>query len=99
MEKKFIEREWNENIEGELDEEGFFITPNGSFWDPDYVNLIEMDLISMEDITMIMEYTSQEKDGTKKIIVMKVKKKMMNLIMNMMLIQMIKELIIMIIIV
>ena len=37
MEKKFVEREWNENIEGELDEHGFFITPNGSFWDPDYV--------------------------------------------------------------
>ena len=37
MEKKFVEREWNENIEGELDEDGFFTTPNGSFWDPDYV--------------------------------------------------------------
>ena len=37
MEQKFIEREWNENIEGELDEDGFFTTPNGSFWDPDYV--------------------------------------------------------------
>ena len=37
MEKKFIEREWNEDIKGELDEEGFFTTPNGSFWDPDYV--------------------------------------------------------------
>ena len=35
--KNFIEREWNEEIEGELDEDGFFITPNGSFWDPDYV--------------------------------------------------------------
>ena len=34
---KFVEREWNEEIEGELDEDGFFITPNGSFWDPDYV--------------------------------------------------------------
>ena len=33
----FVEREWNEEIEGELDEDGFFITPNGSFWDPDYV--------------------------------------------------------------
>ena len=37
MEKKFIEREWNEDIDGELDEEGFFVAPNGSFWDPDYV--------------------------------------------------------------
>ena len=35
--KKFVEREWNEGIEGELDEDGFFYTPNGSFWDPDYV--------------------------------------------------------------
>ena len=33
----FVEREWNEDIEGEIDEDGFFITPNGSFWDPDYV--------------------------------------------------------------
>ena len=37
MEHKFIEREWNEDIEGELDELDFFTTPNGSFWDPDYV--------------------------------------------------------------
>ena len=36
-EKKFIEREWTEEIEGHLDNDGFFITPNGSFWDPDYV--------------------------------------------------------------
>ena len=35
--KEFIEREWNEEIEGHLDDDGFFITPNGSFWDPDYV--------------------------------------------------------------
>ncbi len=34
---KFIEREWNEEIKGTLDKDGFFITPNGSFWDPDYV--------------------------------------------------------------
>ena len=33
----FVEREWNEDIKGELDEDGFFVTPNGSFWDPDYV--------------------------------------------------------------
>ena len=33
----FVEREWNEGIKGEYDEDGFFITPNGSFWDPDYV--------------------------------------------------------------
>lgn len=38
MEKeKFIEREWTPEIEGRLDDDGFFITPNGSFWDPDYV--------------------------------------------------------------
>ena len=36
-EKKFVEREWTEEIEGHLDNDGFFITPNGSFWDPDYV--------------------------------------------------------------
>ena len=35
--KEFIEREYNEDIIGELDEDGFFTTPNGSFWDPDYV--------------------------------------------------------------
>ena len=35
--KKFIEREWNESIEGNLDEDGFFVTPNGSFWDSDNV--------------------------------------------------------------
>ena len=35
--KPFIEREWTEDIEGKLDEDGFFVTPNGSFWDPDYV--------------------------------------------------------------
>ncbi len=35
--KKFIEREWTEEIEGKLDEDGFFITPNGSFWVPHYV--------------------------------------------------------------
>lgn len=33
----FKEREWKEDIEGELDNDGFFITPNGSFWDQDYV--------------------------------------------------------------
>ena len=37
MSNKFVEREWNKEIKGELDEDGFFITPNGSFWDPDYV--------------------------------------------------------------
>ena len=37
MEHKFIERECNEDIEGELDELDFFTTPNGSFWDPDNV--------------------------------------------------------------
>ena len=36
-EKKFVEREWTEEIEGHYDDDGFFITPNGSFWDPDYV--------------------------------------------------------------
>ena len=35
--KPFIEREWTEDIEGHYDDDGFFITPNGSFWDPDYV--------------------------------------------------------------
>ena len=35
--KPFIERVWSEEIEGKLDEDGFFITPNGSFWDQDYV--------------------------------------------------------------
>ena len=35
--KVFIERELNDEVEGEYDEEGFFNTPNGSFWDPDGV--------------------------------------------------------------
>ena len=35
--KSFIEREWTEDIEGHYDDDGFFITPNGSFWDQDYV--------------------------------------------------------------
>ena len=35
--KDFVEREWNEEIKGEYDDDGFFITPNGSFWDPDEV--------------------------------------------------------------
>ena len=35
--KKFIERKFNNDLKGELDDEGFFITPNGSFWDPDGV--------------------------------------------------------------
>ena len=34
---KFVEREFSDNIEGEYDDEGFFNTPNGSFWDPDGV--------------------------------------------------------------
>ena len=34
---KFVEREWVEGTKGEYDEDGFFITPNGSFWDPDGV--------------------------------------------------------------
>ena len=33
----FIEREWTEDTKGEYDKDGFFITPNGSFWDPDGV--------------------------------------------------------------
>ena len=35
--KIFIEKIFNDEIEGEYDEEGFFITPDGSFWDPDGV--------------------------------------------------------------
>ena len=35
--KDFVEREFNDFIEGEYDEFGFFNTPNGSFWDPDGV--------------------------------------------------------------
>ena len=33
--ESFIEKEWTEETEGEYDNDGFFITPNGSFWDPD----------------------------------------------------------------
>ena len=35
--KDFVEREFNEFVEGEYDDQGFFNTPNGSFWDPDGV--------------------------------------------------------------
>ena len=35
--KNFIEREFDESINGEYDDHGFFNTPNGSFWDPDGV--------------------------------------------------------------
>ena len=35
--KPFVEREWTEDTEGKYDEDGFFVTPNGSFWDQDYV--------------------------------------------------------------
>lgn len=30
MTKEFINREWTEDIPGDLDEDGFFYTPNGS---------------------------------------------------------------------
>ena len=33
----FIEKEWTEDTPGEYDNDGFFVTPNGSFWDPDGV--------------------------------------------------------------
>ena len=35
--KIFVERELNDDVVGEYDDEGFFNTPNGSFWDPDGV--------------------------------------------------------------
>jgi hypothetical protein len=35
--KEFVEREWNDSTKGDYDENGFFVTPNGSFWDPDGV--------------------------------------------------------------
>ena len=35
--KTFVERIFHEDIEGEYDDQGFFNTPNGSFWDPDGV--------------------------------------------------------------
>ena len=34
---KFIERVLTDDIQGDYDDDGFFITPNGSFWDPDGV--------------------------------------------------------------
>ena len=34
---RFIERLFSDDLEGEYDDEGFFNTPNGSFWDPDGV--------------------------------------------------------------
>ena len=35
--KTFVERIFHDDIEGEYDDEGFFTTTNGSFWDPDGV--------------------------------------------------------------
>ena len=35
--KTFVERIFHDEIEGEYDDQGFFNTPNGSFWDPDGV--------------------------------------------------------------
>ena len=35
--KKFIERVLTDDIDGEYDNDGFFVTPNGSYWDPDGV--------------------------------------------------------------
>ena len=35
--KTFVERIFHDDLEGEYDDEGFFTTPNGSFWDPDGV--------------------------------------------------------------
>ena len=35
--KIFVERIFHDDIEGEYDDQGFFNTPNGSFWDPDGV--------------------------------------------------------------
>ena len=35
--KTFVERIFHDDLEGEYDDEGFFNTPNGSFWDPDGV--------------------------------------------------------------
>ena len=35
--KVFVERELNDDVVGDYDEDGFFNTPNGSFWDPDGV--------------------------------------------------------------
>ena len=33
----FTERQWTEETKGDYDNDGFFVTPNGSFWDPDGV--------------------------------------------------------------
>ena len=35
--KPFVERILDDYVEGEYDDQGFFNTPNGSFWDPDGV--------------------------------------------------------------
>ena len=35
--KTFVERIFRDDLEGEYDDEDFFETPNGSFWDPDGV--------------------------------------------------------------
>ena len=90
--KVFIERELNDEVVGEYDEEGFFNTPNGSFWDPDGVYFNREVMTSMGGIMMIRPKNMYlEKDGMKLIIVIKMKlmKLMMIIMMNMEVIMMI----------
>ena len=71
----FIERQWTEETKGDYDNDGFFVTPNGSFWDPDGVYF--------NKDTIQMEYIYQAKDGMRETIVMKAKLKiMMNMIIK-----------------
>ena len=68
--KDFVEREFTEFIEGEYDEQGFFVTPNGSFWDPDGVYFNREGFDKHGDTMMITMNINRVKDGMRQIIVM-----------------------------
>ena len=87
--KEFIERKYHEGIEGELDEEGFFTTPNGSFGIQTTYTLIEKVMINMEDIMMKIMNIFLVRIGMKKINVILMKIMKMIMMMRMMIILMV----------
>ena len=69
--KTFVERLFHEDLEGEYDDEGFFLPQMAHFGTQMEYILIEKGMINMVDILMTMMNMSQEKVGTKKIIATK----------------------------
>ena len=63
--KDFVEREFNEFVEGEYDDQGFLIPQMVLFRILMEFILIEKDLISLEDIMTTIMNINQEKDGMK----------------------------------